>query len=102
MFCLTKIKKLAEEMLDELCSAKEYAEKYVWYKSKEESQWANRFKEMANDELKHAGYLHDLVVKDIEMLSKTFTPPESMKEKWEKHHAEYVEKASWVKQMLNM
>ena len=99
---MTKIKLLAEEMLDELCSAKDYAEKYVEFKAKEEMQWANRFKEMANDELKHANYLHELVIQEIETLSKTFTPPQSMLDKWEKSHKKYVEKAAWVKQMLTM
>lgn len=99
---MTKIKKLADEMMDEICSAKEYAEKYVEYKAWDDTTWANRFKEMANDELKHASYLHDLVVKEIDTLSKVYTPPQKMMDKWEKDHAEYVEKHAWVKQMLSL
>ena len=99
---MTKIKKLADEMMDEICSAKEYAEKYVEYKAKDEAQWANRFKEMANDELKHAGYLHELAVSEIDTLSKVYTPPQNMVDKWEKDHTVYVEKAAWVKQMLSL
>ena len=30
---MTRIKKLAEEIMDEICSAKEYAEEYLTYKS---------------------------------------------------------------------
>ena len=44
-------------------------------------QWANRYKEMANDELKHAGYLHDKAIQEIEEISKVFTPTEEMEEK---------------------
>jgi ferritin len=99
---LTKIKKLADEMLDEICSAKEYAEMYVEYKSKGDSAWANRFKEMATDELKHSGYLHELAVSEIDTLSKVFEPPQAMLDKWEKDHSKYVEKTAWVRQMLSM
>ena len=55
-------------------------------------QLANLYKEMANDELKHAGYLHD----------KVFTPTEEMEEKWEKCHKRFVEKTAWIKQMLTL
>lgn len=99
---MTKIKKLAEHIEEELCGAKDYAEKYVEYKAKGENQWATRFKEMANDEIKHAGYLHDLAIQEIETLSKVYTSPVEMQEKWDKEHKEYVEKAAWVKQMLTL
>lgn len=99
---MTKIKKLTEEMLEELDGAKGYAECYVEKKANDETTWANRFKEMANDELKHAMYLHDYVVQQIDKLSKVYTPPKEMMDKWEKDHAEYVERAAWIKQMLTL
>lgn len=99
---MTKIKKLAEHIQEELCGAKDYAEKYVEYKAKGDMQWANRYKEMANDELKHAGYLHDKAVLDIEEIGKVFTPTEEMEEKWEHSHKNYVEQTAWIRQMLAM
>ena len=99
---MTKIKKLAEHIEEELYGAKDYAEKYVEYKAKGDMQWANRYKEMANDELKHASYLHDKAVQDIEEISKVFTPTEEMEEKWEKCHKNFVEKTAWIKQMLTL
>ena len=45
---MTKIKKLTDDMLEELEGAKKYAECYVEKKAKDETSWANRFKEMAN------------------------------------------------------
>lgn len=99
---MTKIKKLAEEIEDELCSAKEYAEEYLTFKAKDMSTWATRYKEMAQDELKHAGYIHDRAVAEIEELEKVYTPPEDMMEKWEHDHKKYIEKAAWIKQMLSM
>ena len=94
---MTKIKKLAEHIEEELCGAKEYAEKYVECKAKGNMQWANRYKE-----LKHAGYLHEKAVQDIEEIGKVFKPTEEMEEKWEKCHKKYVEQTAWIKQMLTM
>lgn len=99
---MTWIKKLADEIADELDSAKEYAEDYLTFKAKENSTWANRYKEMANDELKHADYLHDRAVAEIEELRKVYTPPQDMLDKWDSDHRKFIEKTAWVKQMLAM
>ena len=99
---MTKIKKLADEIMDELESAKEYAEEYLSYKAKDNGTWANRYKEMASDELKHADYLHERTVGEIEELRKVYTPPQDMLEKWEADHKRYIEKAAWIRQMLTM
>lgn len=99
---MTKIKKFVEHICDELDGAKEYAEKYIEYKAAEKNTAAARYKEMADDELKHARYIHDMAVAEIEQLEKVYTQPESMREMWEKSHREYVEKAAWIKQMLAM
>lgn len=99
---MTKIKKLAEHIEEELCDAKDYAEKYVECKAKGDTQWANRYKEMANDELKHANYLHDKAVLEIEEIGKVFKPTQKMQEKWDKCHTEFVEQMAWIKQMLAM
>lgn len=97
---MKKIKMLVDEINDELESAKTYAEERVDYKVRRDPNWASRFEEMAYDELKHAGYLHDLVASDISALREVYTPPEDMLDKWNKAHAKYVEKAAWIKQML--
>lgn len=99
---MTRIKNLADEIKDELCSAKEYAEEYLTYKARENTNWANRYKEMAMDELKHAGYIHERVVAEIEELRKTYTPPQEMLDKWDSDHKKYIEKSAWIKQMLAM
>ena len=99
---MTKIKKLADDIMDELDSAKEYAEEYLTFKAKGNDPWAKRYYEMSNDELKHAGYLHDRAVEEIEEIRKVYTPPQDMLEKWEADHKRYIEKAAWIKQMLSM
>lgn len=94
------IKKFVDAIEEEIKSAKEYAEEYVEYKAKGDMQVANRYKEMANDELKHANYEHEWAVKEIENVSKVYTAPVEMQEAWNKAHKEYVEKVAWIKQML--
>lgn len=96
------IKKYIEAMDEEIKGAKEYAEKYVEYRVKNDSSKATKYKEMAFDELRHAANEHEWVMKEIEELSKIYTPPVEMEEKWNHAHKEYVEKVSWIKQMLNM
>lgn len=96
------IRHFVEGIEEEINGAKEYAEKYVESKARGDMQTANRYKEMAHDELKHAGYEHEMAVREIEKLHTVFTPPEGMLERWQKAHKEYVEKAAWVRQMLEM
>jgi hypothetical protein len=99
---MKSIKKYVESIEDEIEGAECYAEKYVEAKAKGDMGKANRYKEMANDEIKHAMYQHEWAVNEIEELKKVYTPPVDMEEKWEKAHKEYVEKIAWIKQMLSM
>jgi intergrase/recombinase len=99
---MTIIKKMVEAIEEELEGAKDYAEKYVECKAKEKMQKASRYKEMAEDELKHAMYVHEWAVREVEQISTVYIPPADMMEKWEKAHREYVEKVAWVRQMLAM
>lgn len=99
---MKKIQTLIDQIDEELCGAKDYAECYISAKAVDDSAWATRYREMSNDELKHAMYLHEKVVADIERLSKVYTPPVEMEEAWEKAHKHYIEKVAWIKQMLAM
>lgn len=99
---MTKIKKLINHIDEELKGAKDYAEKYVECKTKGDTTWASKYKEMANDELKHAINLHDKAVQEIEEIKKVYTAPVEMEEKWEREHKEYVENVAWIRQMLMM
>ena len=99
---MTRIKNLVDEVKDELCSAKNYAEEFLTFKAKDNGTWAKRYEEMAHQELQHAAYLHDRVVEEIEELRKTYTPPQEMLDKWDADHKKDIEKAAWIKQMLSM
>ena len=96
------IKKYVEAIDEEIEGAKDYAEKYVECKAKGDMSKANRYKEMASDEIKHAMYIHEWAIAEIEEIKKVFVPPVDMLEKWEKAHKEYVEKVAWIKQMLSL
>ena len=97
---MKSIKHFVDSIEEELEGAENYAEKYVECKAKGHSQKASHYKEMAEDELKHASWLHTWAVEEVEELSKVYTPPPDMMEKWEKAHKEYVSKAAWIRQML--
>lgn len=99
---MKKIANLISQINEEIEGAKDYAECYLDKKSRNDSQWAQRYKEMANDELKHAMYLHDYAVEELEVLRRVYTAPEEMQEAWDKSHRDYVEKVAWIKQMLTM
>lgn len=99
---MTKIKQYVEQIDEELCGAKDYAEKYIEQKAMGSATWATKFKEMASDELKHANYLHDFAIQEIQKLNEVFKPTKEMEDTWDASHKEYVEKAAWIKQMLLM
>lgn len=99
---MTIIKKYVEAIESEISGAKEYAEKFVENKVRGDMQKASRYSEMANDELKHAMYEHEWAVKAVDEISKVYTPPEEMMEKWEKAHKIYVEEVANIKHMLSL
>ncbi len=96
------IRRYVDRISEELRDAQHYGEKYVEWKARGNSGNANRYREMANDELKHAMFLHDMALAEIEELRRVYQPPVSMQEAWEKCHAEYVEKTATLRQILSM
>ena len=99
---MTVIKDYVDRIEDELNDSKKFAEAYVQSKVENDSYWMNRFREMAEDELKHSEYIHELVTKKIKSLSEILVPPQAMLDKWNTAHKDYVEKAAWIRQMLSM
>lgn len=99
---MRKIQGLVEQISEELEGAKHYAESYLDFKAAGDSRQAGRYMEMAQDELKHAGYIHDLAVTEIDKLRAVYTPPADMEEAWNLSHKRYIEQAAWIRQMLAM
>lgn len=93
---------IIDALREEVEGASDYAEKYLKAKSKGDTIRANKYKEMANDELKHAEYLHNFAVQDVEELTKVYPLPENVESKWEHSHKRCAEKMALVRQMLSM
>ena len=100
---MNKIKKYVHDIADELEGAKEYMEKALEYKAAGNSDRYNGYKDMSIAELGHASRLHQYAVQDIDQLQTVYPDiPTEMQDKWDRAHAEYVEKAAWIKQMQSM
>lgn len=99
---MRSIKKLVDHIEEEIEGAKEYAENYIEYKAKGNIQRANKYRDMASDELNHAMTVHEFAVQDIEQLSKVYTAPVEMLEKWEHAHKIALEEVALIKQILSM
>ena len=99
---MKNIKKYVELLDEEIEGAQDYAEKYIECKAKGNIARANRFKEMATDELKHCGYIHEMAIQEIDEIKKVYTAPVEMQEKWDREHKLYVEKVALIKQMLTL
>lgn len=94
------IKQLVDKIDEELEGAQEYAEKYVEEKANNDSEWANTFRTMSEDELAHANKIHAYAVREIDKLRQVYQPSQEMLDKWDESHKQYVERAAWIKQML--
>lgn len=87
---------MIDEIKDEIHSANDYAEKYIWYKSTR-PEFAPMFSEMASQELAHADYLTKV---GGTMLNEMTYVPEEDKEAWEKCIKKMAEKGALVKHLL--
>ena len=96
------IEEMIEDLEEEVEGAEEYAERYIESRARGDMSKANRFKEMANDELKHAGYIRDMSIVDVEELKKVYTMNTSEEEKWRRGLKCANEKMAVVKNMLGV
>ena len=96
------IDKAIEDINEELEGAKEYIEKAIDSKARGNMTRAEKYIEMGKDELKHAGYVRDFYIADIEAVKKVYKMPEDLEEKWEHAHKKILEHMATIKQMLTM
>lgn len=99
---MKRIQALVDQIKEEIEGAKDYAEMSLDFKSKGDNGLAVKFRDMSNDELRHAMVMHDYALDEIKKLETVFTAPVEMQEKWNLAHREYVEQVAWVKTMLQM
>lgn len=94
------IDKMIDSLEDEIEGAKKYAEKYIEWKARGDSARAAKFREMSNDELRHASNIHDFAMMDIDGFKRVYAFPEKDEEKWLQAHRQFAEQYALVKQML--
>lgn len=99
---MQKIEKIARQIEEEIEGASCYAETYIELVLEGNSSWANKYRDMAQQELTHATWLHERATEMIQRLKSIYTAPPEMQEAWDNVHTEYVEKAKEVKKMLQM
>jgi hypothetical protein len=94
------IEHLIHHIDEELEGAKDYAEKYIEWRAKGDMIRANKYKDMASDELRHASYVYEFAVQDADKITKIYTLPEETEEMWKKSKKHYAECMAKIKMML--
>lgn len=95
------IRKIADEISEELHSANKYATCAIKYKQ-EYPKLSQAYFDMAQDEITHAQTLHSNVVALIEEVRKKETPPEFMLQLWDEEHKKLIDKMAKVKTKLSL
>lgn len=96
------IKKLIEQIDEEVCGAAEYAKCATKYKV-EDKALADMYFEMANQELMHVDKLHSQVVRYIQQQKASGKEvPVAMQAVWDWEHSKIVDNVSRIKVMLDM
>lgn len=96
---MVKIKKTVDLIDDELKGAERWAEDYIYAKANGDPDY-NKYREMANQELDHASFLHQRVTREINTVNQVYTPTQEMIDKWEHTHKEYVDKVARIRMMI--
>lgn len=103
---MRKLLEYLDQINEEIESAKDYAETYLEYKvdkpNKRSEEFATKYKSMAEDEIKHAVFLHDIATLRVSEVGEVYTLPVDVLDVWNKSHQNYVERTAWIKQMLTM
>lgn len=97
------IKKITEQISEELCDAEKYIKCAMNQKS-DFPQLADVYYKLSNEELGHANALHDQAVRLIDEWKKKMEkePPDYMKEMWNEEHDEFIEEMAEIKVMIDM
>jgi hypothetical protein len=96
------IDKMLEQLEEEVEGAREYAEKYVECKARGNMPRANRYKEMAHDELKHATFLKEMDITDIDELKRVYPMTDEEQSRWEHGHKRVNDQMAMVMHVLSM
>lgn len=94
--------KMLDHLEDEVDGAREYAEKYIECKARGNMARANKYKEMAHDELKHATFLKEMDIADIDELKKVYPMTDEEQSLWEHGHKHVNDQMAMVMHVLSM
>ena len=99
---MIQIKELVKAMRDELKDAEAYIDKALQYKASEKNL-ADMYKDIAQQEIKHAHMEHDQAVRIIEKVKQTgMKIPEAMQTVWDWEHEELIEHEALIKMKIDM
>lgn len=96
------IEEYVESFKMELYDAKDYAEKYLYFRAHGVEVYTTYFFKMASDELEHAEHLKQVASDEFEKLGKVCELSEQERKEWGKACEEYDKSVVIVRQMLNM
>ena len=94
--------KMLDRLEDEVEGAREYAEKYIECKSRGNMARANKYKEMAHDELKHATFLKEMDIADVSELKKVYALTDEEQAHWDHGHKHLTDQMAMVMHILSM
>ena len=96
------VEKMLEHLEEEVEGARDYAEKYIECKARGNITRANKYKEMAHDELKHATFLKEMDMADVEDLKKVYPMTEEEHHHWEHGLKHLTDQMAMVMHILSM
>lgn len=96
------LEKMLEHLGEEVEGAREYAEKYIECKARGNIARANRYKEMAQDELKHASFLRDMDISDVGELKKVYPLTDEEQSHWDHRQKHLTDEMAMVMHILSM
>lgn len=94
--------KMMDELHEEVEGARDYAEKYIDCKARGNIPRANKYKEMASDELRHFTTLRDFAIADAEGIKRIHTLTENEVEAWEHAHKKINDEIAMIHHLLSM
>lgn len=85
---------------EEVADACKYAKKALWFKDNGHSLSAQAFYELAQQEVKHAEKLHEVVINLINEKKSEVEIPQGMMDIWEWKHQQLVDKLAHAKEEI--
>lgn len=98
---MKKFRKMVDHIAEELDGATEYAEDYIGEKMKGNTAKAQKFREMATQEMQHAANWYDWTEKYGDELKSVMPLSEKDTEDWEACKRKYADKIAIIKYMLD-